>query len=73
MGTAQLGEIQEMSKLYQIYDCDLSELESILPTLSDSLAIHMNNVQRKQFRRVQFILNNVRWNYGPHTDVEVVD
>lgn len=61
-----------MSKLFQIYEDDLSALEETLPQLADALMPLLNNKLRVQIRRVQKILSDVRWDYGPPTDVEVI-
>ena len=61
-----------MARLMQIYEDDLAELERVLPEVTDTLAQHLDNRQRVQLRRVQVILSNVRWNYGPHTDITVI-
>jgi hypothetical protein len=67
-----IGIIGIMSKLFQINDEDLGELERILPQLSQALMPSMNNTLRVQLRRSQLILSNVRWNYGPASEVRVV-
>lgn len=61
-----------MSKKFQINEEDLATLEHILPQFCDDLYVTMNNRQRSQFRQVQDILKNVRWNYGPPLEVEVI-
>lgn len=58
--------------MFQIYEEDLVELERIVPQISDTLEIHFTPKIRTQMRRVRDILSKVRWNYGPHTDVEVI-
>lgn len=61
-----------MSRLFQIYEDDLAELERILPEFANRLfQAPLDNKVRVQLRRCQTILSNVRWNYGPPTDVEV--
>lgn len=62
-----------MSKLFQIYEEDLQELERVLPDLTDALAEHLTARQRTQIHRVQSILTNVRWNYGPPRNVQRID
>lgn len=59
-----------MPKLFQVHEEDLSELEQILPQLAQALMPVLNNKLRVQLRRSQAILSNVRWDYGPATDVE---
>lgn len=61
-----------MSKLYQIHDDDLATLESTMPQLAEALYPSMDNRLRVQLRRVQKILSDVRWNYGPPSDVSLV-
>lgn len=58
--------------LHQMTEEDLAEIERILPQLSDALLPVMNNRIRVKLRRCQSILSNVRWNYGPPSEVEVV-
>ncbi len=58
-------------KLHQIYEDDLAELERILPDVTEALRDNLNNPIRTKIRRVQQILSNVRWNYGPHTEVHI--
>lgn len=61
-----------MGKLFQIYEEHLSELEHTLPELSDALMPHLDNRLRVQLRRIKAILSDVRWNYGPPGEVEIV-
>ncbi|MCH8343701.1 MAG: hypothetical protein IH983_06910 [Planctomycetes bacterium] len=61
-----------MSKLFQINEDDLGALEATLPQLADALMPVLNNKLRVQIRRVQQILSDVRWDYGPPTDVEII-
>jgi len=60
-----------MSKLFQIREDDLSELERLLPQFADVMIASLDNRLRLQFRRAQSIMSSVRWNYGPPCDVEV--
>jgi len=53
------------NKLFQIYHADLAELERVIPDIAEALMVHMSGRQKTQLRRVQAILSNVRWNYGP--------
>lgn len=62
-----------MAKLLQIYEDDLADLEKTLPEITNPLIDKMDNVLRTKIRRVQKILSDVRWNYGPPTDVERID
>ncbi len=59
-------------KLFQINEDDLAVLESILPQFADALMPVLTNKERVQIRRVQSILSDVRWNYGPPTEIEEV-
>lgn len=59
-------------RLYQIYERDLVELERMLPELIEPLYASNQPRIRVQARRIKDILSNVRWNYGPHTNVEVI-
>jgi hypothetical protein len=61
-----------MPKLLQIHEDDLVTLERTLPQLADALARTADNRQRVQLRQVQRILSDVRWNYGPPSEVRVV-
>lgn len=61
-----------MSRLLQIREDDLATLESTLPQFADALYPRMDNRLRAQIRRVQKILADVRWNYGPPRDVELI-
>jgi hypothetical protein len=63
-----------MSKLFQVSEDDLAELERVIPDLGELLAFStdMDAKTRVQLRRVQKILSDVRWNYGPPSDVTVV-
>lgn len=67
------GEVpQRGSRMFQIHEADLAELEKIIPAISDGHMGEWNPRERTQFRRAKDILSNVRWNYGPHTDVETI-
>ncbi len=61
-----------MSKLFQIYEEDLGELERLLPQIAEAVTPALNNKLRVQLRRCQSIMSSVRWNYGPHTNVEII-
>ena len=66
-----------MGRLFQIHDDDLGELERTLPQLADALMPVLANPLlanrlRVQLRRCQKILSDVRWNYGPPGQVEIV-
>ncbi len=59
-------------KLFQINEADLAELERTVPSLADALMPVMTNRLRVQIRLVQRVLSDVRWNYGPPTNIEEV-
>jgi len=61
-----------MSKTYMINENDLGELERILPQLAEAAESAMDNRLRVQLRRCKSILSNVRWNYGPASEVEII-
>jgi len=58
--------------LYRITEDDLAELERTMPKVFDRLYPQMDNTLRVQFRRVQEIIVNVRWKYGPPEQVEII-
>lgn len=62
-----------MSRMLQIREDDLATLESTLPRLADALYPSMDNPLRVKLRQVQRILSDVRWNYGPPSEVAVID
>lgn len=61
-----------MPQLFQIHEEDLAQLESTLPKLMDQLFETMDNRTRTQLRRVQKIISDVRWNYGPPSENEIM-
>lgn len=61
-----------MSKLFQIHETDLADLERLLPEVADETMAILTPRLRVKFRQAKAILSNVRWNYGPPTDVETV-
>jgi len=62
-------------KMFQIHESDLAELEHMLPELCDVVTMTVGSTPRHRtlVRKVKSILSNVRWNYGPPSNVEVVD
>ena len=58
--------------LYQVSETDLAILEKTLPQLAGALMPVLNNRLRMKLRQVQKILSDVRWSYGPPTEVEAV-
>lgn len=62
-----------MSKLFRIYEADLQLLETALPQLQDALGEAMNRPHVNAIMgEVKEVLSNVRWDYGPHTDVKCI-
>jgi hypothetical protein len=61
-----------MARMLQIHEDDLAALERTLPQLSDALMPVLGNRLRVQLRQVQKILSDVRWNYGPPSEVVVL-
>lgn len=56
--------------LHQIKEDDLSDLERHLPQIMSATMMSCNDpLVRKQWERVKEIVSNVRWNYGPPTEV----
>jgi methionine synthase II (cobalamin-independent) len=61
---------QTGTRLFQISEPDLAELERTVPALIEQAMKALdNNAARVGIRRVKQILTNVRWNYGPWSDV----
>lgn len=61
------------TRLFQISEPDLADLESLVPRLVDMLyRPELDNQTRIKIRRVQQIIVNVRWNYGPPSEVIIV-
>lgn len=69
-----------MGKLFQIEESDLQALEELIPPLCDRVqsldfSAHGKANQaeiRTKARRLQTILTNIRWNYGPPEIVEQI-
>lgn len=64
-----------MSRMFQIREDDLAMLEADIPRLVDRLTCAPNlldNAVKTKIRRVQLIITNVRWNYGPPDSVEII-
>lgn len=61
------------TRLFQIYETDLTALEELLPAILWANPLACNDTAtRMKFRRVKEIISNVRWNYGPPTEVEEI-
>lgn len=70
-----------MSELFQIHEDDLVELERLGPLLAHDLFPVLAKLEgvpgganriRKQLEKVKEILSNVRWDYFPWTNCEVI-
>lgn len=61
-----------MPRLFQINEDDLAALEKAVPQLVDALTPTLDNRLRVYVRQVRRIITDVRWNYGPPTDVETI-
>lgn len=60
-------------KLFRIYESDLQILETALPTLQDALMPMMNDPKiQATLGEVKEILSNVRWDYGPPSEVHCI-
>ena len=59
-------------RLFQINEVDLAELERTIPEIVGTVEEHLDNRSRTMARRIREILVNVRWSYGPATEVEVI-
>jgi len=59
-------------RLFQIKEDDLAALECVLPQFLEVSYPHLTPRLRVQWRRVQEIIRDVRWNYGPPGEVEVI-
>jgi len=60
-------------RYFQIAEDDLAELERVLPDICWSNKAELTPTARVRWRRVQEILKNVRWHYGPPEQVERVE
>ena len=59
-------------KMFQINENDLMDLERLMPILACSLSTTAGPRERTSLRRIKGILSDVRWDYGPHEDTEVI-
>lgn len=57
---------------FKISEEDLVELERTLPQLSLAMMPLLDNRLRTKLRQVQKILSDVRWGYGPASNVGTV-
>jgi hypothetical protein len=62
-------------KMHQIYEDDLQKLEYALPQVFGALSPDLKNDARFQvlLEECKEVLSSVRWNYGPHTNVQRVN
>lgn len=59
--------------LLQIYEDDLQRLEYAMPRIVESLGAAINRPDLQVLvEECKSILSNVRWNYGPHSNVAKV-
>lgn len=59
-----------MSKLFRVYEEDLQKLEHALPRIADRCISLMNDPELQVlFQEVKEIVSNVRWDYGPPSEV----
>jgi len=57
--------------LYQITEEDLTALEQHLPQIMSVTMMSCNDpMVRKQWERVKEIVSNIRWNYGPPSQIK---
>mgnify|MGYP000667980780 CR=1 FL=1 len=61
----------DVSRLFQIHEADLEDMERTIPKLASLIAVagKLDNRARVQLRRLKEIVSNVRWDYGPPTEV----
>ena len=57
-------------KLFSINEDDLKTLEECLPKLTLRIGPDTTNADRVMIRRVQQVMQNVRWDYQPHSEIE---
>lgn len=67
-----MAELPDRARLFQIKEDDLADLERILPDLIGGPPGALDNAYRTKIRRVQKIVQDIRWNYGPHVLMEKV-
>lgn len=62
-------------KQYQISESDLETLEAAFPELASALGAEAANRRdiQEHMAMVKKALSDVRWNYGPHENIEEVD
>lgn len=63
-----------MAKLFQIYEEDLAKLEVALPRLMQIAGVYLNTPEAQVlFSEAKEILSNIRWDYGPPSEIEVIE
>lgn len=63
-----------MSKMFHIYENDLQKLEAALPRIMDRVFGSLNDPQLQVlFDEVKEVLSDVRWDYGPPSEVIVIE
>lgn len=66
----QIEGVQSEMKMFQISEADLKELEWRIPALIELASSPKTRVAARVIKK---ILSDVRWNYGPHENVEIVE
>jgi hypothetical protein len=62
-----------MTKLFHIYETDLQKLEAALPRIMDAAGMALNRPDvQVLFDEVKEIISNVRWDYGPPTEIHQI-
>lgn len=63
-----------MTKMFQISEDDLASLERVLPEIMWRASDTCNDpLQNKRFDEAKAVLSNVRWGYGPPSNVERIE
>lgn len=63
------------TRLFQVNEDDLATLEQCVPDLVDRLYCKpdlLDTAIKMKIRRVQRIITDIRWDYGPPDSVEVI-
>lgn len=59
-----------MTTLFQVYETDLQKLEAALPRIMEACGMALNRPDvQVLFDEVKDIVSNIRWNYGPPTEI----
>lgn len=61
-------------KMFQITEDDLAELERVIPDVCAKLQFSagINPQSSTQIRRLQKIMTDIRWNYGPYQEIKTI-